>query len=309
MKYKVFNSSDKNVSKFVFEKDDDGVQKGIAVEAVLYRYNSYEERTVVCCSTQCGCPVGCSFCGTGKFFVRNLTANEIIEQVTTVLSTIDCDIQKVKKLQIMFMSMGEPFLNYKNVKKAITALAYIYPTAQLLISTSAPKAIKRSLFDFLHFSRSQPKVGLQFSVHESTDEARRKLIASDSLSLANIGFVGELWAQHTGRRPFFNYCVHEGNNRQEDVNNLLRNFNPDVWECTLSVICEKDKTMQNAINEKLDIIKDFSSKMRNAGYSLRVFNPAGQDDIGGGCGQLWYFQEWLKQQGGQVYGEKNRRGI
>lgn len=309
MKYKVFNSSDKNVSKFVFEKDGDGVQKGIAVEAVLYRYNSYEERTVVCCSTQCGCPVGCSFCGTGKFFVRNLTANEIIEQVTTVLSTIDCDIQKVKKLQIMFMSMGEPFLNYENVKKAITALAYIYPTAQLLISTSAPKAIKRSLFDFLHFSRSQPKVGLQFSVHESTDEARRKLIASDSLSLANIGFVGELWAQHTGRRPFFNYCVHEGNNRQEDVNNLLRNFNPDVWECTLSVICEKDKTMQNAINEKLDIIQDFSSKMRNAGYSLRVFNPAGQDDIGGGCGQLWYFQEWLKQQGGQVYGEKNRRGI
>ena len=309
MKYQIFNSSDKNVSKFVFEKDSDGVQKGIAVEAVLYRYNSYEERTVVCCSTQCGCPVGCSFCGTGKFFVRNLTANEIIEQVTTVLSTIDCDIAKVNKLQIMFMSMGEPFLNYKNVKKAITALAYIYPTAQLLISTSAPKAIKRSLFDFLHFSRSQPKVGLQFSVHESTDEARRKLIASDSLSLANIGFVGELWAQHTGRRPFFNYCVHEGNNRQEDVNNLLRNFNPDVWECTLSVICEKDKTMQNAINEKLDIIQDFSSKMRNAGYSLRVFNPAGQDDIGGGCGQLWYFQEWLKQQGGYEYGEKNRRDI
>lgn len=309
MKYKVFNSSDKNVSKFVFEKDDDGVQKGIAVEAVLYRYNSYEERTVVCCSTQCGCPVGCSFCGTGKFFVRNLTANEIIEQVTTVLSTIDCDIQKVKKLQIMFMSMGEPFLNYENVKRAITALAYIYPTAQLLISTSAPKAIKRSLFDFLHFSRSQPKVGLQFSVHESTDEKRGKLIASDTLSLANIGFVGELWAQHTGRRLFFNYCVHEGNNRQEDVNNLLRNFNPDVWECTLSVICEKDKTMQNAINEKLDIIQDFLGKMRNAGYSLRVFNPAGQDDIGGGCGQLWYFQEWLKHQGGDTYGEKNRRGI
>ena len=309
MKYKVFNSSDKNVSKFVFEKDDDGVQKGIAVEAVLYRYNSYEERTVVCCSTQCGCPVGCSFCGTGKFFVRNLTANEIIEQVTTVLSTIDCDIQKVKKLQIMFMSMGEPFLNYENVKKAIIALAYIYPTAQLLISTSAPKAIKRSLFDFLHFSRSQPKVGLQFSVHESTDEKRGKLIASDTLSLANIGFVGELWAQHTGRRPFFNYCVHEGNNRQEDVNNLLRNFNPDVWECTLSVICEKDKTMQNAINETLDIIQDFLGNMRNAGYSLRVFTPTGQDDIGGGCGQLWYFQEWLKHQGGDTYGDKNRRGI
>ena len=76
---------------------------------------------------------------------------------------------------------------------------------------------------------------------------------------------------------------------------MLENFNPNVWECTLSVICEKDNTMQNAINEKLELIKSFSEKMVNAGYSIRVFNPAGQDDIGGGCGQLWYFQQWLNE--------------
>lgn len=35
--------------------------------------------------------------------------------------------------------------------------------------------------------------------------------------------------------------------------------------------------------------------MIHEGFSTRVFNPAGQDDIGGGCGQLWYFQEWLKE--------------
>ena len=52
--------------------------------------------------------------------------------------------------------------------------------------------------------------------------------------------------------------------------------------------------MQNAISEKLNMIEQFSGKMMDAGYSIRVFNPAGQDDIGGGCGQLWYFQEWLK---------------
>lgn len=75
MKHKIFKSSDTNVSKFVFEGDD------IAVESVLYRYNSYKDRTVICCSTQCGCPVGCSFCGTGKFFVRNLTSEEIVEQI------------------------------------------------------------------------------------------------------------------------------------------------------------------------------------------------------------------------------------
>lgn len=64
MKVSKFYSSDTNVSKFVFEWSN---PKGIA-ESVLYRYGSYRERTVICCSIQSGCPVGCTFCGTGKFF-------------------------------------------------------------------------------------------------------------------------------------------------------------------------------------------------------------------------------------------------
>jgi 23S rRNA (adenine2503-C2)-methyltransferase len=124
------DSSDYKVSKFVFTGDD------IAVEAVLYRYPTYRERTVICCSTQCGCPIGCSFCGTGKFFVRNLTADEIVEQITAVLSCIDCAPHEIAKFQIMFMSMGEPFLNMPNVVNAIRELHKQYPNAQLLVSTS-----------------------------------------------------------------------------------------------------------------------------------------------------------------------------
>lgn len=41
--------------------------------------------------------------------------------------------------------------------------------------------------------------------------------------------------------------------------------------------------------------QSFNKKMISRGFSTRVFNPAGQDDIGGGCGQLWYFQDWLKK--------------
>lgn len=62
MKYKVFESSDTNVKKFVFEFDE---PKAIA-ETVLYRYGDYRKRTVICCSVQSGCNVGCAFCGTGK---------------------------------------------------------------------------------------------------------------------------------------------------------------------------------------------------------------------------------------------------
>ena len=122
MEYKIFESSDTNVKKFVFEWGASAVTKKGIAEAVLYRYGEYAKRTVICCSVQSGCPVGCTFCGTGKFFVRNLDWHEIVEQVTTVLSTIDCDTKDIEKFQIMFMSMGEPFLNYTNLEFAIEAL-------------------------------------------------------------------------------------------------------------------------------------------------------------------------------------------
>lgn len=291
MEHKIFKSSDTNVMKFVFEDKD------IAVEAVLYRYESYKNRTVICCSTQCGCPVGCSFCGTGKFFKRNLTSDEIVEQVKTVLTYIDCDTSDIRKFQIMFMSMGEPFLNYYNLEAAIHELHSLYPNAQLLVSTSAPRGCSDKVMLFAQLSKEIDKCGLQFSVHESNDNDRAKLIGTKTSELQAIGKMGKFWAQHVQRKPYFNYCVHEGNCSDKNVMELLENFDPDLWECTLSVICEKDSTMQNAIESKLELIQGFARKMTDAGYSIRVFNPAGQDDIGGGCGQLWYFQEWLKREG------------
>jgi 23S rRNA (adenine2503-C2)-methyltransferase len=289
MNYQKIDSTDTNVSKFVFEGSD------IAVESVLYRYGSYRERTVICCSTQCGCSVGCTFCGAGKSFVRNLTASEIIEQVKTVLWHIDCETSEIKKFQIMFMSMGEPFLNYDNVESAIEYLHIDYPNAQLLVSTTLPLYTSEYFKRFVGLSIKIKSIGIQFSIHESNDTERSKLIPANRSRIETIAYSGERWNDDTGRNPFFNYCVHEGNSSEKNVEELLENFDPAVWECTLSVICESDKTMKNAIESKLELISGFSQKMATAGYSVRVFDPIGQDDIGGGCGQLWYFQEWRKK--------------
>jgi 23S rRNA (adenine2503-C2)-methyltransferase len=194
------------------------------------------------------------------------------------------------------MSMGEPFLNYEELVKSIKELSNLYPNAQLLVSTSAPaKKMLDNLVDFINLSNKITKVGLQFSVHESTDEARRKLIPTNTSTLRQIACLGETWAAYVGRKPFFNYCVHEGNGSEEDADRLLKLFNPDVWEVTLSVICEKDESVKSSIERQLDLIDKFKNYLLDRGFSIRVFNPAGQDDIGGGCGQLWYFQEWLKK--------------
>lgn len=295
MDYRIFESSNKDVKKFVFEKNKEDGSKDIAVEAVLYRYGNYATRTVICCSTQCGCPVGCSFCGTGKFFIRNLTWEEIYEQVVSVLSTIDCETSEIKKFQIMFMSMGEPFLNYDNLERAIRELHIKYPNAQLLISTSAPVAMKNHFEKFIQLSKEIDKVGLQFSVHESLDENRKKLIAFGSSSLKEISVYGSLWASQVGRKVFYNYCVHPGNDSEDDATRLIELFNPACWETTLSVICEKSESVKSSIDRQLEIIQKFAGYLTEKGASLRIFNPAGQDDIGGGCGQLWFFQEWLKK--------------
>jgi 23S rRNA (adenine2503-C2)-methyltransferase len=137
------------------------------------------------------------------------------------------------------------------------------------------------------------QVGLQFSVHESSDKYRQKIIPNAN-NLSKLAEAGEYWAYRTGRQPFFNYCVKQKNSKEKNVAQLLRYFDPYVWQATLSVICEKDKNMKDTTDEQMPLLKSFAELMTNAGYSVRLFNPAGTDDIGGGCGQLHYFQEWRK---------------
>lgn len=167
MEVKRIDSSDENVSKYVYDF-------GSAVaEAVLYKYPTYEQRTVICCSTQSGCPVGCRFCGAGDAFVRSLRWDEIVDQVDYLLKDRNIDMEKVERCQIMFMSMGEPLLNLDQLTFAIDVLHRKYPNAALLISTSAPKVDYEKV---RVLSQRVDKVGLQFSVHESTDEARNALV-------------------------------------------------------------------------------------------------------------------------------------
>lgn len=278
-----------NVAKFVFTGAD------AIAEAVLYRYPTYRQRTVICCSTQSGCPVGCRFCGAGDSFVRSLTAEEIVDQVKHCLREVYSEEGvtdgEIERLQIMFMSMGEPMLNFKALEKAILALRVMYPTASLLISTSGPTVDYRPLREL---SAAVPTVGLQFSVHESTDEARERLIPFRAkLNLRGIAHEGEAWFFATGRHPFFNYCAHDGNTAQADAERLFALFNPSIWCATVSVVCERSEGLPATNQHQRDLAHSFSAKLVNLGFDVRVFDPAGQDTIGGGCGQLWFVQDWM----------------
>lgn len=296
MNYKVFPSLTGNVWKYVFHFD------GAIAEAVLYKYPDFHTRTVLCISVQSGCPVGCLFCGTGNRFIRNLTHDEIVLEVNTVLNDelgkfgIRNINTECAKLQIMFMSMGEPFLNYQEVKLAIEELSDIYGNADLLISTVCPDN-RVDLVDFIELSKQIPKIGLQFSIHASNDAARDNLIPlRKKLSLRQIRDYGVQWWHETGRKPYLNYCV-DGPVNIYDYTELTNLFPVNVFCFTFSVICSADETMKDAGFRNHDIIQEWVKVFANQGYDVRMFDPAGQDDIGGGCGQLFYTQRFLKELG------------
>lgn len=280
------DSSENSVCKFVYTKDN------AVAESVLYKYPTYETRTVICCSTQSGCPIGCRFCGTGDYFVRSLSADEIVSQVDySIEQTYTCP-SRMQRLQIMFMSMGEPMMNSKNLCEAIRVLHKKYPNAALLVSTIGPKV---NYEEFFKVSMEIPTVGLQFSLHKSTDEARNELIPfKQKLSIKEISELGEKWFITTGRKPFFNYCAADDNTSDDDARRIFSMFSPKLWECTISVICERNEGMPAKNQHQIELANKFSQKMLELGYNVRVFDPAGQDDVGGGCGQLWFVQTWMR---------------
>lgn len=274
-----------NVAKFVFTNST------AIAEAVLYRYPTYRERTVICCSTQSGCPIGCRFCGAGDNFVRSLRQDEIVGQVRHLLNQVDCEPDEMGRLQIMFMSMGEPLLNLWALVPALRELHGLYPKAALLVSTSAPDVDYREVIDI---SVEIPTIGLQFSVHESADETRDLLIPfRKKLSLGQIVERGEEWHRIVGRRPFFNYCAHDGNSSDADADRIAALFCSDIWEATISVVCERNDGLPATNDYQRRLATDFSNKLLARGFNVRVFDPAGQDTIGGGCGQLWFVQKWF----------------
>lgn len=288
-KVRRIDSSDENVSKYVFENDT------AVAEAVLYKYPTYEARTVVCCSTQSGCPIGCRFCGAGDRFVRSLTADEIEAQPAHLFADRGIDAAAVNRMQIMFMSMGEPLLNFEALAVAIKRMHLRWPKAALLISTSGPNV--PSVYPALReLSCMVPTVGLQFSVHESTDEARDALIPFRSkLNLDGIAREGEAWALDTKRQPFFNYCAREENIADADADRLASKLDPRLWQATISVVCERGESVAAANSRQRELAASFQAKLGARGYSTRMFDPAGQDDIGGGCGQLWFVQRWMDE--------------
>jgi 23S rRNA (adenine2503-C2)-methyltransferase len=160
------------------ESDVDGATKlgfrtsdGHMVESVILRVKS--GRIALCISSQIGCACNCTFCATGQLgFLRDLTYAEILDQVAQANRLLRKENGKVRN--VVFMGMGEPFLNLENLFQALELLTspagFAFTPTRVMVSTvGIPDGMSRCAERF-------PDVRQALSLHSARQRVRETLI-------------------------------------------------------------------------------------------------------------------------------------
>ena len=164
-----------------------------------------QKRHTACLSTQFGCPIKCTFCATGQGpFLGNLTTGQIIEQALRLQKILNGQGQRLS--HIVFMGMGEPFLNYEATLKAIRILHAPWglgiSARRITLSTvGLPAAIRR-------LASEELPVNLAISLHSPWQEKREKIIPlAVKYPLKAILEAAHYYFQKTGREVTLEYLM------------------------------------------------------------------------------------------------------
>ncbi len=204
--------------KYLFELSD-----GKTVETVLLKMKEEEldengelvhhAKYTVCVSTQVGCKVGCSFCLTAKGgFTRDLTAGEIVAQVLALKK--DNDIASHRRLNIVYMGMGEPLDNLDNLAKAIT----IFKDEEGMSISGKRQTVSTSGLSSKIDKLGEMDLGVHIaiSLHAVDDELRSELIPMNkAYNIASIIEAVKRFPIDTRKRVMFEYLVIK--NRNDDI--------------------------------------------------------------------------------------------
>jgi len=261
--------SQKDISeKLLFELSD-----GEKIETVLMWEG---KRVTICLSTQVGCPLGCTFCATGKMgFKRNLTAGEIVGQI---IPLGDHHITHV-----VLMGMGEPLLNYDHTLKALriinNELGLSFAAKRITLSTAGiPPMIERLADENL-------KIKLAISLNAPTNEKRNKLMPINKKHPIKelLGAV-KYFIQKTKRGITFEYAlikdVNDSEKDAQELSKLIRGI-----RCKINLIPYNpvpDLPYQKPSEEKIVAFRDYLYP-RCPAVTLRRSKG---EDILAACGQL-----------------------
>jgi 23S rRNA (adenine2503-C2)-methyltransferase len=268
-------SSDKKTEKFLFELSD-----GSRIETVLMRFG--DGRNSVCVSSQVGCQMGCVFCGTGKMkFVRNLTAEEIADQVLYCASRLQKSGRKVTN--VIYMGMGEPFMNYDNVIASIKMLndkkALNIGIRNITVSTSGIcEGIEK-------LGQSGLQVNLAVSLHSADQGEREKIMpVARKYDLSDLMTAVCKYIHKTNRRVSYEYVMLKGiNDGEDDAIQLAALLKGQL--CHINLIPYNATEFSSCSGSSEKAIERFRKILKKAHIAVTVRVSMG-GDIAAGCGQL-----------------------
>lgn len=195
---------------------------GAQVESVLMRY---PQRTTLCVSSQAGCGMGCPFCATGQMgLTRNLTTAEIVEQVRQ--ARVACEAGRVgqgptRLSNIVFMGMGEPLANYRQVVAALHRFIDPSPRGFGMSARNITVSTVGLVPAITRLAGEGMPVRLAVSLHAPDDDLRDEMIPMNArFKVGPLLDAARAYFEATGRRVSIEYA-------------LIKNMNDQVWRAQL----------------------------------------------------------------------------
>ena len=269
------------------QKSKDGTIKNgiklfddLIVECVLI---PTKKRITACISSQVGCSLNCKFCATSRLKrMRNLNPDEIYDQVALISKQSEQYYNR-SLTNIVFMGMGEPLMNYKNVIEAIKMITSKkglgISSKRIVVSTSGiPKMIKKMADEKVKFK-------LAVSLHSAVDSIRTSIMPfNEKMNLSELKLALRYWYKKTKRIITYEYVVWEGiNDTIDDANALVDfcKFAPSKVNLIQYNSIDDNKFSQ-ASKENIDL---YQRILEENNINVTIRRSRGQD-IDAACGQL-----------------------
>ena len=259
------------------------LEDGEKIETVLIKQkNKEEKRNTICISSQVGCPLACSFCASGNSgFSRSLNYLEMIEQVLFWARFLKNENNDEKIDNIVFMGMGEPFLNYLEFIKAVKFLnneeTFNFASRRISVSTvGIVEGIKK-------IAGEKMQINLAISLHAANDNLRKDLMPiAKKYSIYEIIKAVDNYILKTNRRVMFEYLMIKNiNDSDEDAFALVKLMKKPLFMVNLIPYNETGR-YQASSRERIEKFKKILEDNRVAVTVRHSFGA----EILGACGQL-----------------------
>lgn len=272
--------SDGQSVEAVWMPEGDGGESGDGSEAGVEEEQRFN-RATICISSQVGCAVACQFCMTALLGLkRSLMAGEIVGQVVAILNDREVETER-ERINLVFMGMGEPFLNYENFMKAVRLLVEGVGIAESRMTVSTAGIVPR----IRDFGREPVRPKLAVSLNAPSDELRSEVMPINrKCDLKQLLDAVRAFPLRSREKVTFEYVLLQNVN---DSVNCARQLVALVkgLRCKVNLIALNSGPGIGFGTPESSTVEEFRQILVNANIPTFIRRPRGRD-IYAACGQL-----------------------